>query len=178
MYFIFFSVFFLATPWTAAYQAPLSMGFARQEYWSGLPLPSPMNIQASKNNFSFLFVYLDTSGLSCFLRNLQSWSWPGTFVVACEIFSLWHAESFVAALKPLRYVVGVCGIQFPSQGWNLGPLHRELGLLATAPIGKSPGSLSNCCDVGRFPHVTFHLSDHRLFQIYLFFWNSSLTNVI
>ena len=30
----------LATPWTAAYQAPLSMGFARQEYWSGLPLPS------------------------------------------------------------------------------------------------------------------------------------------
>ena len=28
-------------PWTAAYQAPLSMGFSRQEYWSGLPLPSP-----------------------------------------------------------------------------------------------------------------------------------------
>ena len=31
----------LATPWTAAYQAPLSMGFSRQEYWSGVPLPSP-----------------------------------------------------------------------------------------------------------------------------------------
>ena len=31
----------LATPWTAAYQAPLSMGFSRQEYWTGLPLPSP-----------------------------------------------------------------------------------------------------------------------------------------
>ena len=30
-----------ATPWTAAYQAPLSMGFSRQEYWSGVPLPSP-----------------------------------------------------------------------------------------------------------------------------------------
>ena len=29
------------TPWTAAYQAPPSMGFSRQEYWSGLPLPSP-----------------------------------------------------------------------------------------------------------------------------------------
>ena len=28
-----------ATPWTAAYQAPPSMGFSRQEYWSGLPLP-------------------------------------------------------------------------------------------------------------------------------------------
>ena len=29
------------TPWTAAYQAPPSMGFSRQEYWSGLPLPPP-----------------------------------------------------------------------------------------------------------------------------------------
>ena len=32
----------LATPWTAAYQASLSMGFSRQEYWSWVPLPSPM----------------------------------------------------------------------------------------------------------------------------------------
>ena len=31
----------LATPWTAAYQAPPSMRFSRQEYWSGMPLPSP-----------------------------------------------------------------------------------------------------------------------------------------
>ena len=30
-----------ATPWTVACQAPLSMGFLRQEYWSGLPFPSP-----------------------------------------------------------------------------------------------------------------------------------------
>ena len=32
----------LDTPWTAAYQAPLPMGFSRQEYWSGVPLPSPI----------------------------------------------------------------------------------------------------------------------------------------
>ena len=32
---------FFATPWTVVYQVPLSMGFSRQEYWSGLPLPSP-----------------------------------------------------------------------------------------------------------------------------------------
>ena len=31
-----------ATPWTVALQAPLSMGFSRQEYWSGLPFPSPI----------------------------------------------------------------------------------------------------------------------------------------
>ena len=34
----------LATPWTAAHQAPPSMGFARQEYWSGLPLPSLIGV--------------------------------------------------------------------------------------------------------------------------------------
>ena len=33
-----------ATPWTVAHQAPLSMGFSRQEYWSGLPFPSPEDI--------------------------------------------------------------------------------------------------------------------------------------
>ena len=34
----------LVTPWTANRQAPLSMGFHRQEYWRGLPFPSPGNI--------------------------------------------------------------------------------------------------------------------------------------
>ena len=34
-------VWLLSTPWTAAHQAPPSMGFSRQEYWSGVPLPSP-----------------------------------------------------------------------------------------------------------------------------------------
>ena len=33
----------LATPWTAAYQAPPSMGFSRQKYWSGVPMPSPIS---------------------------------------------------------------------------------------------------------------------------------------
>ena len=36
-----------ATPWTAAYQAPPSMGFARQEYWSGVPWPSPIPLDTS-----------------------------------------------------------------------------------------------------------------------------------
>ena len=34
-------VLLFTTPWTAAHQAPPSMGFSRQEYWSGVPLPSP-----------------------------------------------------------------------------------------------------------------------------------------
>ena len=41
-----------ATLWTAAYQAPLSMGFSRQEYWSGVPLPSPI-VQLNYMQFAF-----------------------------------------------------------------------------------------------------------------------------
>ena len=33
-----------ATPWTIAHQAPLSMGFSRQEYWSGWPFPTPRDL--------------------------------------------------------------------------------------------------------------------------------------
>ena len=36
------------TPWTVAHQAPLSMGFSRQEYWCGLPFPSPMHVSESE----------------------------------------------------------------------------------------------------------------------------------
>ena len=42
----------LATPWAAVYQAPLSMGFSRQEYWSGVPLPSPV----MANMFMYIWV--------------------------------------------------------------------------------------------------------------------------
>ena len=53
----------LATPWTAAYQAPPSMGFSRQEYWSGVPLPS--------------LVYLPNPGIQPRSPTLQEDSLPG-----------------------------------------------------------------------------------------------------
>ena len=47
-------VWLLATPWTAAYQAPPSMGFSREEYWSGVPLPSLLMATRSQVFFSLL----------------------------------------------------------------------------------------------------------------------------
>ena len=40
-------VLLFATPWTTTYQVPPSMGFSRQEYWSGVPLPSPIELGGS-----------------------------------------------------------------------------------------------------------------------------------
>ena len=44
----------LVTPWTIAHQVPLSMGFSRQEYWSGLPFPSPGIFPTQESNPSLL----------------------------------------------------------------------------------------------------------------------------
>ena len=41
---LFSRVRLFATPWTVVYQAPPSMGFFREEYWSGLPFPSPVDL--------------------------------------------------------------------------------------------------------------------------------------
>ena len=51
----------LATPWTVAFQAPLPMGFSRQEYWSGLPFPSPVEgysrRKSTMNQFNIIKIY-------------------------------------------------------------------------------------------------------------------------
>ena len=61
----------LTTPWTTAYQAPPSMGFSRQEYWSWVPLPSPPYV------FSYIY-FLVGSGL------FHRWFWKQTWVCSFE----------------------------------------------------------------------------------------------
>ena len=69
----------LVTPWTAAYQAPPSMGFARQENWSGVPLPSPysaiLSFKSSLKNISSKLVSLRLEIPSpVLLSSLTLWS--------------------------------------------------------------------------------------------------------
>jgi len=70
-------VWLCATPWTAAHQASLSLGFSRQEHWSGLPFPSPVH-ESEKCKWS-RSVVSDSSrphGLQP-TRLLHSWDFPG-----------------------------------------------------------------------------------------------------
>ena len=58
------------TPWTVAYQAPPFMGFSRQEYWSGVPLPSPDLLELHPKKMSF-----SSQGMECKSRkSRESWS--------------------------------------------------------------------------------------------------------
>ena len=67
----------LGTPWTAAYQAPPSLGFSRQEHWSGLPFPSTMH-ESEKWKWSRLVVSNSSRphGLQP-TRLLCAWDFPG-----------------------------------------------------------------------------------------------------
>ena len=70
-----------ATPWTVAYQAPPSMGFSRQEYWSGVPLPS------SYSTYCYLLLF-KISYFTCFLL--------------CECsFPPWRASSSQTEILPI-----------------------------------------------------------------------------
>ena len=62
------SVQLFATPWTAAHQAPLSVGFSRQEYWSGLPLPSP---RESLEQSIFWMCLNILRGYQCSIKNKE-----------------------------------------------------------------------------------------------------------
>ena len=63
----------LATPWTVAYQTPLSMGFSRQEYWSGVLLPSLHHV---KNNSSLkiLLKYLNQASITPLPCLMEKWN--------------------------------------------------------------------------------------------------------
>ena len=92
-------VWFLATPWTLAHQAPPSMGFSRQEYCSGVPLPSPHLHLSLTESYSFwwtfkvlfVFVYLATAcGVFVPWPGIE----PGPPAVKVWRFNHWSAREF------------------------------------------------------------------------------------
>ena len=60
------------TPWTVAYQAPPSMGFSRQEYWSGVPLLSPM-LELRNQYFGHLMRRADSLEKTLMLEKIGGW---------------------------------------------------------------------------------------------------------
>ena len=83
-----------ATPWTAAHQVPPSLGFSRQEHWSGVPFPSPMH-ESEKWKWSRSVVsdYYRPHGLQP-TRLLRPWDLPGKSTgVGCHcLLQLEHSE--------------------------------------------------------------------------------------
>ena len=81
-----------STPWTAAYHAPLSMGFSRQEYWSGVPLPSPLRTLVvefwAQTNPIWKHLNLITSSETMFSNNDTFWVFRWTWFLEDTIQSI------------------------------------------------------------------------------------------
>ena len=71
----------LGTPWTAAHQAPVSKGFSRQEYWSGVPLPSPCTY--AQNSILWL-----TCFTKAFICNSNEQLWPCIGINICCMLNI------------------------------------------------------------------------------------------
>ena len=85
----------LGTPWTVACQAPLSMGFSRQEYWSGLLFPSPGNLSnpgIKLGSFMYLALacmYVLFAKSTCTLCDLMDYSQPSSSVMGFSRQKYW-----------------------------------------------------------------------------------------
>ena len=76
----------LATPWTAAHQVPPSMGFSRQEYWSGVPLPSPSSSTTQTH------------------LGLGPWAFSSVYISLFSYFET-HFDSYVVKKKKLHLMI-------------------------------------------------------------------------
>ena len=104
----------LVTPWTAAYQAPPSMGFSRQEYWSGVPLPSLLYhyilliSQSNSTVTSFIKIEAVAGRKSPFSNSLRMVPvpllWKGAWSTLFTIFLHCNMDSFKHSVQQkVRY---------------------------------------------------------------------------
>ena len=100
-----------ATPWTPAFLAPPSVGFSRQEYWSGLPFPSPMHESEKwKGSRSVVSDPQRPHGLQP-SRLLHPWDFPGKSTgVGCHHLSLIVFSAISLALEQKMFVVSLWDI--------------------------------------------------------------------
>ena len=90
----------LATPWTAAYQAPPSMGFSRRECWSGVPLPSTKAGQDSlKHGSQFLCEFWEGDN-SSEIYSKEKQSYPN---IAGRLFTIWATREAYWWLSTWKY---------------------------------------------------------------------------
>ena len=94
------------TPQTAAHQGPLSLGFSRQEHWSGLPFPSPMKVKSESELIQLCPTLQRLHGLQP-TRLLHPWDFPGKVLEWGAIaFSGYMLEILIIAMKIiLQYTI-------------------------------------------------------------------------
>ena len=144
----------LSDPWTAAYQPPPSMGFSRQEYWRGVPLPSPQLSYFTDFRLFLILPSIHSWQLSspsflhlpllqeCESRHVAdtrdvkvAQSCP-TLCDTIDLYSPWDSPGQNTGVGNLFLLQGI----FPTHGWNPGLPHYSQILYQLS----YQGSLSKC----------------------------------
>ena len=121
------------TPWTVACQAPLSMGFSSQEYWSGLPFPSPGDLpnpriepRSPARDFHFLLQGIFQTQVSNLYLLLVRWiHYPWTTSEAHSLLQYWLNSEALWGQGDCQQCHSLCS---SSKGKYLSPVAPTLGL--------------------------------------------------
>ena len=98
-----------ATPWTVAHQAPPSMGFSRQEYWSGVPLPSPWPILGGLKHGTVITLQLQKFTEPCGLSVVCPSLYPS--VQTTQRLCSWSSQASVCVLWSHSHSVAIVKVQ-------------------------------------------------------------------
>ena len=119
-----------ATPWSAAYQAPPSMGFSRQEYWSGVPFPSPFEDVRRSRKYSVAWIINNSRSqffcllpLTCLERPWESLpqTWSGAEVpldVRTKSHEMSRRNPAVQPTKDNQQIRTVSKLDLANQRWG------------------------------------------------------------
>ena len=123
-------VWLFATPWTVAHQTPLSLGFYRQEYWSGLPFPSLGDLPNPRiEPMSLASSALQTDSLQCEPLGKPIPLATINLLLSESICPFWNI-SYKKSYRMWLFVSGFFYLAYSFQGssmlWNISPLHSFL----------------------------------------------------
>ena len=128
---------FFAIPWTVVPLAPLSMGFSRQEYWSGFPWPSPGDLPnpgsepMSLSSLSLAGKFFSTSTTGEALKECERVLYRAMINLSCFPISILTLYSCVVFHSSRLFHMNDCGRQFTAHQHPFSP-HPDLDPVATA----------------------------------------------
>ena len=134
------------TPWTAAYQASSSMGLSRQEYWSGVPSPSPKGSVEFSNSHQFSSVQLVAQSCPIFVT-----PWPAAHQVSLSITN----SRSLFKLMSINHLMMVVGDAIQTPHPLLSPSPPAFSLSQHQGLFKWVSSLHQVAEVLELQHQSF-----------------------
>ena len=122
---------YFSTPWTVAHQAPLSMGFSRQEYWSGLPFPSPGDLLDLGIEFKSLTSPALTGG---FFTTRATWEAHGFRMIRAHYMYVLFVSIVITSAPAQIIRHQILGVGDPCS-----QVSREESFLASSQLWGPPG---------------------------------------